>query len=80
MDIEDRQREREMQRRLENEKKDLEVEENRGPRPLEGFSAASTSWTGEQDDEAASTLHADDAERSDEASREQVRAIEEPER
>lgn len=69
----ERLRERELERRLENERKDLETENDHGERPLEGLSAAPTTWTGEQD-EGESGVHADDERRSEEASRKQLDA------
>jgi hypothetical protein len=71
----DRMRERELERRRENEEKDLEVERQTGPRPLEGFSRAHTSWTGEQDDAPAGEEHGDDERRSRELSEHQVEAV-----
>jgi hypothetical protein len=68
----ERQREREMARRRENEQKDLEVENRHEERPLEGFSGAHTSWTGDQDDGAAATEHAGDEDRSRRASEDQI--------
>jgi hypothetical protein len=65
----DRQREREL--RKENERKDLEVEETHGERPLEGLSSAPTTWTQEQDD-AARGAHGRDEEASRERSATQV--------
>jgi hypothetical protein len=59
----ERERERELARRRENELKDLEVEDRHEERPLEGLSAApTTTWTTNQsadgspheNDEAAS--------------------------
>jgi hypothetical protein len=70
----ERQRERELARRRENELKDLEVENRHEQRPLEGFSGAHTSWTGDQDDGAAATEHAGDEARSRRASEEQIPA------
>jgi hypothetical protein len=71
----DRMRERELERRRENELKDLEVEEDRGERPLEGLSGAQgTTWTDQQDDSQRS-VH----ERDEEASRERSRAQVPPE-
>jgi len=66
------QREQERQRLRELEAKDLEVESERGPRPLEGFAGGHTTWASKQDDEAASEVHAHDAEDSWEESEEQV--------
>lgn len=44
----ERQRERELARRRENELKDLDVEDRHEERPLEGLSAAPTTWTPDQ--------------------------------
>jgi hypothetical protein len=44
----ERQRERELARRRENELKDLDVEDDHGERPLEGLSSATTTWTPDQ--------------------------------
>jgi hypothetical protein len=76
--IHDKERAQERERLRKLEEKDREVERNRGPRPLEGFSGAHTSWTGYQDDRAAEEVHADDARKSDEASEEQVKRLEAP--
>jgi len=67
-------KEHERARWREREQKDLEVEENRGPRPLEGFSGddAGTTWTDDQDDNAARTVHAHDLADSLGESEEQV--------
>ncbi len=67
----ERLRARELERRRENELKDLEVEATHGERPLEGFSSGPTTWTQEQDDAQAS-IHEDDERRSREASVAQV--------
>jgi hypothetical protein len=57
-----RMRERELERRRENERKDLEVEDTHGERPLEGLSQASgTTWTQEQDDAQRSVHEGDEA-------------------
>lgn len=70
------QREHERARLREKELKDLEVERNRGPRPLEGLSSGGhTTWTGQQDDAAAAVVHAHDAEEAEAASEEQVRRL-----
>ena len=72
-DPEGRMRERELERRRENELKDLEVEREHGERPLEGLSGAQdTTWTREQDEQQADAVHGHDEERSVEASRAQV--------
>lgn len=70
-DPEHRTRERELERRRENEIKDLETEADHSDRPLEGFSGAHTTWTGEQDESQAG-LHQGDERRSEEASRAQI--------
>jgi hypothetical protein len=50
-DPDGRMRERELERRRENELKDLDVEDEHGERPLEGLSGAQgTTWTEDQDD------------------------------
>jgi hypothetical protein len=74
-----REREQERQRLREQEQKDLEVESRREPRPLEGFAGGHTTWTGQQDDDAASQVHAQDAEKSWEASERQARLEPDPE-
>ncbi len=74
-----REREQERERLREQESKDLEVESRRGPRPLEGYAGGHTTWTGAQDDEAASRVHARDADESWEASERQARLEPEPE-
>jgi hypothetical protein len=63
----------ERRRLKEREKADLEVERNRGPRPLEGFSGGETSWVFEQNDWVAAEEHGDDAARSMEESERQAR-------
>src|SRR4051812_40626635 len=63
--------ERDLKRLEEQEKLDLEVEKERGPRPLEGFSGAHTSWTPEQDESQAEQVHGEDAAKSAEASQAQ---------
>ncbi|HZI04468.1 MAG TPA: hypothetical protein VEZ71_10620 [Archangium sp.] len=72
----ERQHERERLRNL--EAKDLEVEADRGPRPLEGFAGGHTTWTGQQDDSAASEEHARDAEESWSESEQQVKRLAPP--
>ena len=73
-DPEGRMRERELERRRENELKDLEVEADHGQRPLEGLSRAQgTTWTRDQD-ESQARVHEHDEERSREASLAQVPA------
>jgi hypothetical protein len=67
-----RQRERELAIRRENELKDLETEDDHRERPLEGLSGAHTTWTGEQDDRAAPAVHGDDEAASRRASEAQV--------
>lgn len=69
----DLERQQALDRLREEEKKDLEVEAHRGPRPLEGFAGGHTTWTDDQDDEAAARVHAGDAEASWEASERQAR-------
>ncbi|NOK18110.1 hypothetical protein [Corallococcus carmarthensis] len=69
----DLERQQALDRLREEEKKDLEVEAHRGARPLEGFAGGHTTWTGDQDDEAAARVHAGDAEASWEASERQAR-------
>ncbi len=80
------ERRKELERRLEAEKADLEVEKRRGKRPLEDLTGGDeagapvvggTTWTPQQDDEAARSEHADDARKSLEDSEEQVRRVEE---
>ena len=71
-DPEERMRERELERRRENEIKDLDTEQDHSERPLEGLSGAKdTTWTREQDDRQAS-VHEHDEERSLERSRAQI--------
>jgi hypothetical protein len=71
------QREHERARLREKELKDLEVERNRGPRPLEGLSSGGhTTWTGQQDDSVAAEVHGHDREDAEAASEEQVRRLE----
>ena len=65
----ERMRQRELQRRRENELKDLETEDDHGERPLEGLSAAHTTWSPDQGD---GTPHEDDEARSRAASEAQV--------
>jgi hypothetical protein len=72
MDPMERQRERELAIRREQELKDLDTESDHSERPLEGLSAAPTSWTQDQDDAAAETVHAGDEAASLERSRQQV--------
>ncbi|MBN8468667.1 hypothetical protein JYJ95_19315 [Corallococcus exiguus] len=72
------EREQERERLREQEQKDLAVESHRGARPLEGYAGGHTTWTGDQDDEAAARVHAGDAEASQEASERQAR-LEPPE-
>ncbi len=68
----ERMRQRELERRRENELKDLEVEARHGERPLEGLSRAPTTWPAQQDEAAAPAVHGDDEARSRRASEEQV--------
>ena len=65
-------RDRELERRRENEIKDLETENDHGERPLEGLSAAPTTWTPAQDEAAAPSVHSHDEEESQRRSREQI--------
>ena len=72
-DPETRMRERELERRRENELKDLDVEADHSQRPLEGLSRATdTTWTREQDDSEAEKVHGHDEERSEALSRSQI--------
>jgi hypothetical protein len=73
------EREQERERLRKQEELDLEVEARRGPRPLEGFAGGHTTWTGQQDDEAAARVHARDAEESWKASERQARLDPDPE-
>lgn len=59
-DPSERQRERELERRRQQELKDLETEDDHRERPLEGLSSAPTTWTQEQDESDASRVHGDD--------------------
>ena len=68
-------KEQEIRRWKEREKKDLDVEKNRGERPLEGFSGsgAGTSWSAATDEGRASAEeHGRDKEKSEKASEEQA--------
>lgn len=68
-------KELEIRRWKEREKKDLEVEKNRGERPLEGYSGsgAGTSWSASTDTgEASVEEHGRDKEKSEKASEEQA--------
>jgi hypothetical protein len=67
-----RERQQERERLRELEAKDLEVEAQRGPRPLEGYAGGHTTWTSKQDDKAAAEVHAHDAEDAWTASQDQV--------
>ena len=69
-------RELERHRLRERERQDLEVEARHGPRPLEGYSHAPTSWTQDQNDLAAIEVHADDAAASRRESEAQVARLE----
>ena len=75
MDPSEKQRERELASRRDNEEKDLEVERTIGPRPLEGFSGGHTTWTAEQDD-AQRAVHRGDEEASRRSSEAQVTGAE----
>jgi hypothetical protein len=68
-------RERELERRRENEIKDIETENDHSERPLEGLSSAPTTWTPEQDDAAAAEVHSDDEAESQRRSLEQIPSI-----
>jgi hypothetical protein len=72
MDSNEKQRRRELELRREQETKDLETERTAGPRPLEGLSGAHTTWTGDQDDAAAPSVHGDDERTSRELSERQI--------
>ncbi len=48
----ERMRQRELERRRENEIKDLATEDDHSERPLEGLSGAPTTWTQDQGDGA----------------------------
>jgi septal ring factor EnvC (AmiA/AmiB activator) len=52
----------ELQRRRDNELKDLETEARHEERPLEGLSAAPTTWTDQQDEAARAVHERDEAE------------------
>ncbi len=65
-------REQELKRRRENEIKDLDTESDHSERPLEGFAAAPTTWTPEQDDAAAPEVHSNDEAESQRRSLEQI--------
>lgn len=70
-------RELERQQWKERERADLEIERTHAERPLEGFSGADagTTWSEQQDDEAAREVHANDEERSVRRSEEQARPL-----
>jgi hypothetical protein len=70
-----REREQERLRLRELEARDLEVEAEHGPRPLEGFAGGHTTWTSRQDDDAATEEHARDAEDSRAESEAQVKRL-----
>ena len=70
---EEKQRETDLERLREQEKLDLEVERNKGPRPLEGLSGGETNWEFPTDDRSAAEEHGEDARRSWEASVEQTK-------
>jgi hypothetical protein len=74
MDSNEKQRQRELELRRENEKKDLEVERTIGERPLEGLSGGHTTWTSEQNDTAADreAAHGRDEEKSRRRSEDQI--------
>jgi hypothetical protein len=75
-----REREQERERLRKLEAKDLEVEAQRGPRPLEGYAGGHTTWASKQDDEAAAEVHAHDAEDSWSESQEQVARLSAPDK
>ncbi len=56
-----RERAEELHRLRELEAKDIEVEAEHGPRPLEGFAGGHTTWASMQDDEAAREEYGRDA-------------------
>lgn len=60
MDPMERQRQRELELRREQELKDLATENDHSERPLEGLSGAPTTWTQDQDDLAADEVHGGD--------------------
>jgi hypothetical protein len=68
----DRENERDLARRREQELKDLETESDRSQRPLEGLSGAHTTWPEEQDEAEASEVHGNDEAESRKRSLEQV--------
>jgi hypothetical protein len=68
----ERERARELQRRRENELKDLEVEDRHEERPLEGLAGGPTTWTQGQDDAEAERVHGGDEQASRSASEAQV--------
>lgn len=68
----DRENERDLARRRAQELKDLDTEHDHGPRPLEGFAGARTTWTEEQDDTAAAQVHGNDEAEAERRSLEQV--------
>jgi hypothetical protein len=74
MDSNEKQRQRELELRRENEKKDLEVERTIGQRPLEGLSSGHTTWTSDQNDSRPDreAAHGRDEERSRRASEDQI--------
>jgi hypothetical protein len=73
MDSNEKQRERELARRRDQERKDLETERTAGPRPLEGLSGAgTTTWTDQQDDAPAAEEHGADEERARQRSERQI--------
>ncbi|BDG10491.1 hypothetical protein [Anaeromyxobacter paludicola] len=67
-----KQRERELALRREQERKDLETERTIGRRPLEGFSHAKTTWTDEQDERPAAEVHGNDEAESRKRSEDQI--------
>ncbi len=68
----DKENERDLARRREQELKDLETESDHSQRPLEGLSGAHTTWTEEQDEAAAPEVHGNDEAESRRRSMEQI--------
>jgi hypothetical protein len=68
-----RMEQRDLERRREQELKDLETERTIGPRPLEGLSGdAGTTWTEMQDEASSRLVHGTDEEESRELSESQI--------
>jgi hypothetical protein len=59
-----REREQERRRLREQEVRDLEAEAARGDRPLEGYAGGHTTWSSQQDDEAAADVYGEDEEKA----------------